>query len=121
MRLHVAASGLVMTPTNQSGAASWCTAPLASVVNSLCTDVRRSGRAWLNSCAQIRSLSLVSAWVRSAKITRRPTSIAVQPQEFSRRFEGPEYVNVTAVHQLIHARDAIVHIRVDYDGAAGLL
>jgi hypothetical protein len=44
--------------------------------------------------------------------------LTVQPQELSRFFETPEYLNMAAVHHLVHPCDSIVHIRLDYNRAS---
>ena len=45
-------------------------------------------------------------------------SLAFCAQEVSRFFERPEYLNVTAVQHLVHARDSEIQILVDYDCAS---
>lgn len=80
----------------------------------------RQGALWarrvehqLRSGLGCRSRSTPS--IRGLQQCSSSLNYLVQPQELSRFFEGPAYLNVTAVHHLIHACDSIVHVRMDYD------
>ena len=74
----------------------------------------------LSRCCVSRGNQFVTEQVRGAGL-KLPRLFAFQPQELSRFFDGPEYLNVTAVQYLIHACDSVVHVCVDYDCASRTL